>query len=70
MVCSNEQLLDREIEHLRNVFHHTNGYPKAAIQNFISKVKEEQYTTFVNITGSHRYDVSKSYQRSEHNISR
>ena len=28
--------------HLRNVFHHTNVYPKALIQNVISKVKEEQ----------------------------
>ena len=61
VVCSNEQLLNREIEHLRNVFHHTNGHPKAVIQNVISKVKEEQSTPFVNITGSHRDDVSKSY---------
>ena len=61
VVCSNEQLLNREIEHLRNIFHHTNGYPKAVIQNFISKVKEEQSIPFVNITGSHRDEVSKSY---------
>ena len=33
VVCSNEQLLNNEIEHLRNVIHHTNGYPKAVIQN-------------------------------------
>ena len=36
VVCSNEQLLNREIEHLQNVFHHTNGYPKAVIQKVIS----------------------------------
>ena len=44
MVCSNEQLLNREIEHLRNVFLHTNGYQKPVIQNVISEVKEEQST--------------------------
>ena len=41
VVCSNEQLLNEEIKHLRNVFYHTNGYPKPIIQNVISKVKEE-----------------------------
>ena len=40
VVCSNEELLNKEIEHLRNVFYHTNQ--KAVIQNVISKVKEEQ----------------------------
>ena len=61
VVCFNKQLLNREIGHLRNVFHHTNGYPKAVIQNVILEVKEEQYTPFINITGSHRDGVSKSY---------
>ena len=35
VACFNEQLLNKEIEQLRNVFHHTNGYPKAVIQNVI-----------------------------------
>ena len=61
VVCSNEQLLNREVEHLRNAFHHTNGYPKAVTENVISKVKEEQSAPFVNITESHQDDVSKSY---------
>ena len=60
VVCSNEQLLNREIEHLKCISH-TNGYPKAVIQNVISKVKEKQSTPFVHITGSHWDDVSKSY---------
>ena len=47
VVCSNEQLLNKEIEHLRNVFHPTDGYPKAVIQNVISKVKEEQSARFL-----------------------
>ena len=58
-VCSNKQLLNKEIEHLWNVFHHTNGYPKAVIQNVISKVKEEQATISVNTTEIHQDDVSK-----------
>ena len=36
-------------------------YPKAVIQNVISKVKEEQSAPIVNITGNHQDDVSKSY---------
>ena len=61
VVCSNEQLLNKEIEHLRNVFHHTNRYPKAVIHNVISKVKEEESAQSVKITESHQDDVSKSY---------
>ena len=61
VVCSNEQLLNMEIEHLRNVFDHTNSYPKAVIQNVISKVREEQSAPLVNIKVSHQDDVSKSY---------
>ena len=53
VVCSNEQLLNKEIEHLRNVVRHTSGYPKALIQNVISKVKEEQSAQSVKITESH-----------------
>ena len=60
VVCSNEQLLNREIKHPRNVFYHTNGYLKAVIQNVISKFKEKQSSLLVNITGSHQDDVSKS----------
>ena len=51
VVCSNEQSLNRGTEHLRNVFHHTNGYPKAVIQNVISKVKEEQSTHLLILQG-------------------
>ena len=61
VICSNEQLLNKEIEHVRNVFHDTNGYPKAVIQNVLSKVKEEQSAQSVKITESHQDDVSKSY---------
>ena len=61
MVCSNEQLLNKEIEHLQNVFRHTNGYPKAVIQNVISKVKEQQSAQSVKIKESHQDDFSNSY---------
>ena len=54
VVCSNKQLLNKEIEHLRNVFYYTNVYPKTLTQNIISKVKEEQSSPSVNITGSHQ----------------
>ena len=52
LVCSNEQLLNKGIGKLQNVFHHTNVYPKVVIQNAISKVKEEQSAPSVNITES------------------
>ena len=61
MVCSNEQLLNKEIEHLRNVFHHTNGYLKVVIQNVVSKVKKEQSAPCDKITESHQDDVSMGY---------
>ena len=61
VVCSNKQLLNKEIEHLRNVFYYTNGYPKTVTQNIISKVKEEQSAPSVNITESHQDYVCKSY---------
>ena len=54
MVCSNKQLLNKEIEHLQNVFYYTNVYPKTLTQNIISKVKEEQSSPSVNITASHQ----------------
>ena len=53
--------LNKEIEKLQNVFHHTNGYLKAVIQNVISKVKEEQSTPSVNVTESHQDDVCKLF---------
>ena len=59
--CSNEQLLNEEIKHLRNAFHKTNGYLKAVIQNVISEAKEEQSTPSVYVTESHQDDVCKSY---------
>ena len=52
-VFSNEKLLNKKIEHLLDVFHHTSGYPKAVIQNVISKVKDEQSTPSVKIKESH-----------------
>ena len=62
MVCPNEQLLHKEIEHLRNVFHHTNAY-QLVIQNVISKFKEEfaPSAQSVTVTESHQDDTSKSY---------
>ena len=42
VVCSNEHLHNKEIKHLRNVFHHSNDSSKSVTQNVISKVKEEQ----------------------------
>ena len=55
LVCSNEQLLNKEIEHLWNLFHHTNGSTKAINQN------NGQSTQLVKITESHQDYVSKSF---------
>ena len=40
VVCSNEQLLNMEIEHLRNVFDHTNSYPKAVFKMLFQKLEK------------------------------
>ena len=62
VVCPTEQLLHKEIEHLQNVFHHTNAY-QLVIQNVISKFNEEfaPSAQSVTVTESHQDDISKSY---------
>ena len=55
LVCSNEHLLNKEMEHLWNLFDHTNGSTKAVNQN------NEQSTQLVKITESHQDYVSKSF---------
>ena len=55
LVWSNEQLLNKEIEHLWNLFHHTNGSAKAVNQN------NGQSTQLVKITEIHQDYVSKSF---------
>ena len=52
VICFNKQLLNKEIEHILNVFRHSDGYPKSVFQNVISKNKHEQSTPSVKITES------------------
>ena len=44
-ICSNENLLQKELSHLRKVFHEINGYPSWTIKNIISRVRKEQRQT-------------------------
>ena len=52
VIFFNKQLLNKEIEHILYVFHHSDGYPKSVFQNVISKDKHEQSTPSVKITES------------------
>ena len=41
-VCSTDQYLQNELDHLKNVFHMKNGYPKWVINQVLDQVKAEQ----------------------------
>ena len=40
VVCSNEELLNKEMEYFQNIFRQTYGFPKAVIQHANSNIKE------------------------------
>ena len=40
MICSNQSLLEKELEHIKNVFHKKNGYPLWMINQVMETVKE------------------------------
>ena len=40
MVCSNETLLEKELKHLKNVFHKINGYRWWVIDQFSRSIQE------------------------------
>ena len=41
-ICSNETELHKELNHLKDVFTTTNGYPRNLVSNVMKKVKDEQ----------------------------
>ena len=40
MVCSNETLLEKELKHLKNIFHKINGYRWWVIDQFSRSIQE------------------------------
>ena len=40
MICSNQSLLEKELEHLKNAFHKKNGYPLWMINQVMETLKE------------------------------
>ena len=47
-ICSNEELLDKEVKHLKHVFIKINGFPLWAVSQVISRVQKEVSTTQIN----------------------
>ena len=43
-ICSNEQELTKELDHLKEVFTNINGYPKGLVERILKKVKAEKNT--------------------------
>lgn len=43
-ICSNEQELIKELDHLKEVFTNINGYPKCLVERILKKVKAEKNT--------------------------
>ena len=47
-ICSNKELLDKEVKHSEHVFITINGFPPWVVSQVISRVEKEAYTTQIN----------------------
>ena len=47
-ICSNKELLDKEVKHLKHVFITINGFPPWVVSQVISRVEKEVSTTQIN----------------------
>ena len=47
-ICSNKELLDKEVKHLKHVFITINGFPPWVMSQVISRVEKEVSTTQIN----------------------
>ena len=47
-ICSNKELLEKEVKHLKHVFIAFNGFPPWVVSEVISRVKNEVSTTQIN----------------------
>ena len=54
MICSNQSLLEKELKHLKNVFHKKNGYPLWIINQVMETVKE---TTNTENISTYKLDI-------------
>ena len=48
-ICSNKELLDKEVKHLKHVFITINGFPPWAVSQVISRVEKEVSTTLFSV---------------------
>ena len=49
MIWSNQKLLEKELEHLKNIFHKKNGYPLWMINQVMETVKKpHQHRKYFN----------------------
>ena len=54
MICSNQSLLEKELKHLKNIFHKKNGYPLWMINQVMERVKE---TTNIENVSTNQLDI-------------
>ena len=47
-ICSNKELLEKEVKHLKYVFITINGFPPCLVSQVISRVENEISTTQIN----------------------
>ena len=50
LICSSIALRKKEIDHLKNVFHEKNDYPKWVINQVLNEVEEKRKTSVDNIS--------------------
>ena len=47
-ICTNKELLEKEVKHLKHVFIKANGFPPWIVSKVISRVENEVFTTQIN----------------------
>ena len=47
-ICTNKELLEKEVKHLKHVFIKINGFPPWIVSKVISRVENEVFTTRIN----------------------
>ena len=47
-ICTNKELLEKEVKHLKHVFIKINGFPPWIVSKVISRAENEVFTTQIN----------------------
>ena len=66
IVCSTNELLQKELKYLVKVFHETNNYPHYVIKQILKQVQDEQNQQNVNVPTAAIADETNTNRKKEH----